>query len=461
MNTTLFCRLIVGLLLGLFTAHSLQAQNKALDPVDRKDDWWVQRHAENVARMNQGDVELLLVGDSITHAWDNHRELRDQFFGEYKPINLGFSGDQTAHVLWRLNHLPLDKITPKVAMVMIGTNNIGHREGTTPKEAAEGIVAIVRKLKNQYPKLQIIVLNVFPRDEKPDGEYRKKVNEINAALPALLDTALPTLPRGTEGDIRVVDINAGFLDADGTLPKRIMDDFLHPGKEGYEYWGEKIAPVIKEAFQRYTVAHHAAAPEGQIAPSNSTEDLPTTLRLLRLDNTDTDDAELAKICSKNPELVELTLGNTKITDAGLAHLTKLTKLRVIRLSRTVITDTGMSVLAKCEMLENVDVSQTKIGDFGVWELRALPRLKNLNLYLTFVTDAGLDSFRRGDHRSATRIERLNLDKCPITDEGIPKLASLTNLAWLHLGGTAITDTGLSELAKFESLKEAIVIIAQI
>ena len=251
MNAKLVCRIFVSVVLGLFIAASVQAQNRALDPVDRTSDWWVQRHAENVERMNQGDVGLLLVGDSITHAWDRYSELRDRFFGEYNPINLGFSGDQTQHVLWRLNNLPLDKISPKVAMIMIGTNNIGHREGTTPTETAEGIVAIVSKLKKQYPKLQIIVLKVFPRDEQPDGELRKRVNEINAVLPDLLEAALPTLPRGMEGDIRIVDINAGFLDENGILPRSIMGDFLHPGSEGYEYWGEKIAPVIREAFQRY------------------------------------------------------------------------------------------------------------------------------------------------------------------------------------------------------------------
>jgi len=242
MNTTLFCRLLAGVTLGLLLAGYAQAQNKALDPVDRKDDWWVQRQAENVEQMNQGDIELLLIGDSITHGWENQRELYEKFFGAYKPINLGFSGDQTAQVLWRLNHLPLDKITPKAAMIMIGTNNIGHQDGSTPKETADGIAAIVEKLQKQYPKMQIIVLRVFPRDEKPDGEYRKKVNEINAALRALLPKTL---------NVWLVDINAGFLDKDDTLPKSMMEDFLHPGKEGYEYWGKTVAPIIKDAFQQY------------------------------------------------------------------------------------------------------------------------------------------------------------------------------------------------------------------
>ena len=219
---------------------------------------------------------------------------------------------------------------------------------------------------------------------------------------------------------------------------------LRPGASGEGGWKESdLTPGGKYIRDR-------------IRSLNATGAFPTNTRALRIDNTDTDDAELKKICCQNPELVELTLGGTKITDDGLAHLVKLTKLRKIRLSKTAITDTGTNILAKCEFLEDVDVSQTKIGDFGVWELRALPRLKNLNLYLTLVTNAGLDSFRRGDHRSAAKIERLNLDKCPITDEGISKLASLTSLSWLHLGGTAITDAGLVELAKLGSLQEAIV-----
>ena len=194
----------------------------------------------------------------------------------------------------------------------------------------------------------------------------------------------------------------------------------------------------------------------RIRSLNATGELPTANRALRLDNTETDDAALAKICLQNPELAELTLGNTKITDAGLVHLMQLTKLRKIRLSKTAITDAGMTDLAKCESLEYIDVSQTKVGALGVWELRALPRMNNLNLYLTLVTDQGLDSFRTGEHRSAAKIERLNLDKCPITDAGIPKLASLTAMSWLHLGGTAITDAGLAELAKLEPLKEVTV-----
>ncbi|GHT21016.1 hypothetical protein FACS189419_01230 [Planctomycetales bacterium] len=233
----------VAVLIGLVLASATQAaDNKATTPANKIDQkWWADRHAGNVAQLEKGDTELLLIGDSITHGWDNQPELYQKYFAKYKPINLGFGGDQTQHVLWRLDNLPLEKITPKAAMVMIGTNNIGSNT-TTPKEAAEGIVAIVKKLRTQYPKIQIIVLNVFPRDEKPDGERRIRVNEINSYLPALL--------KGIK-NVEIVDINKGFLDKDGVLPKETMGDFLHPGKVGYDYWGGAVEPLIAKKFQQY------------------------------------------------------------------------------------------------------------------------------------------------------------------------------------------------------------------
>ena len=260
MNAKLLCRLFAGIVVALLLTIAAQAQNKALDPVDRKDDWWTKRHAENVERMNQGDIELLLIGDSITHGWDNQKELYEKYFGAYKTINLGFSGDQTAHVLWRLDHLPLDKISPKVAMIMIGTNNIGHRDGSTPQETVAGIVAIVQKLHKQYPKLQILLLDVFPRDEKPDGDYRKKVNEINEALPSMLQRASLVSP------LTRMSLKGDFLDKDGTLPKSIMGDSLHPGKEGYEIWGDAVSPTIKRLFQQYDRQNRRTVLRERISP---------------------------------------------------------------------------------------------------------------------------------------------------------------------------------------------------
>ena len=211
-------------------------QHVAVTPADKKDDWWVKRHAENVAQMNQGEIDLLMIGDSITHGWDeNYWEM---YYGHRRPINLGFSGDRTENVLWRLDNLPLDKISPKAAMLMIGTNNVGHGS-TNPKETSEGIKAIVDRLQNAFPEMPVLVLAVFPRNDRPgnasDGEMRKKVEEINSYLPGLLKEV---------NNVTLLDINKELLEADGTLSPELMPDLLHPNATGYGIWARTVEPIL-------------------------------------------------------------------------------------------------------------------------------------------------------------------------------------------------------------------------
>jgi Leucine-rich repeat (LRR) protein len=178
------------------------------------------------------------------------------------------------------------------------------------------------------------------------------------------------------------------------------------------------------------------------------------LRVLKLDNTAVTDKELGEIVSGNLELVELTLGGTKITDAGLDHLVRLNKLRKIRLSNTAITDAAGEKLAKIPTLQDIDVSQTEFGDTGFASLQPLLKLKSLNIYLTNVTDKGLEAIK--DFGSLKVLTRLNLDLCPISNTGVRNILAAESLEWIHLGGTEITDAVTPEIIKFKKLKEIIV-----
>ena len=236
----------VGAVVAVSLPQSADSTHIAITPADKKDEWWVRRHAENVELMNNGDIDLLMIGDSITHGWDEN--YWNMYYAHRKPINLGFSGDRTEHVLWRLDNLPLDKISPKAAMLMIGTNNIGHNS-TNPKETAEGIKAIVNRLQKAFPEMQILVLHVFPRDNKPDGELRKKIEEINFYLPDLLKD---------EKNVTLLDINSKFLEADGTLAPEIMPDFLHPKATGYGIWARTVDPVLSRLLDETNPATEPA-----------------------------------------------------------------------------------------------------------------------------------------------------------------------------------------------------------
>ena len=70
-----------------------------------------------------------------------------------------------------------------------------------------------------------------------------------------------------------------------------------------------------------------------------------------------------------PQLRDLSLNGTKVTDAGLLHLAGLTHLKTIRLNRTDITDRGLTQLKRLTHLEKLEVRETLVTDAGVDELR--------------------------------------------------------------------------------------------
>lgn len=224
----------------------IHAQNMAITPEPCDSD----RFREQAARMEQGDVDLLWVGDSITHFWEGTgKEVFDEYYGDRKTMNFAIAGDRTGHVIWRMQHSPMDKINPKMAVVMIGSNNIGHRSSnpacaSTPVQTVEGIKMIVDMLKNQYPAMNILLMEVFPRSEKADDPLRIGVNEINAGLEKIYAD-------GKVENVKLYSINDLLLNEDGTLSKEIMPDFLHPSAAGYKIWASAIEPFVVEGLEDY------------------------------------------------------------------------------------------------------------------------------------------------------------------------------------------------------------------
>lgn len=220
--------------------------NDAIVPVPRSDDWWQKRHAAVVARVKQGNSDLAFIGDSITHAFGGEpqtgenfnnrgKESWDKFFGKYNPVNLGFSGDRTQHVLWRLQNGELDGIRSKAIVVMIGTNNMGSN---SPEQIVEGIGTIIDWLKVHQRQATIVLHAIFPRSPNPDNGPRRKVEATNRLLE----------PLAREKHVVYLDINAKFLDEYGVLRPTIMPDFLHPNADGYKIWAEALSPTLKRVL---------------------------------------------------------------------------------------------------------------------------------------------------------------------------------------------------------------------
>ena len=202
--------------------------------------WWMPRHKQKIEEKKKlGDVQLVFLGDSITHAWDNKgKAYWQKNYAKYNALNIGFSGDRTEHVLWRLQNGAVDDINPKVLVLMIGTNNAGHRKEAS-KETAKGIKAILDDLKVRLPKTKVLMLAIFPRGAKASDPLRKLNDATNEMIKTYAD----------DKHVFFLDINKKFLEEDGTLSKKVMKDLLHPNPNQYPVWGEAIAPKLAELMK--------------------------------------------------------------------------------------------------------------------------------------------------------------------------------------------------------------------
>lgn len=199
-------------------------------------EWWAERHAEKLALRDPG-VELVMIGDSITHGWENEgRAAWDAHFADIHTLNLGYAADRTEHVLWRFEHGELEGLSPRLVVMMIGTNNTGHRMDP-PAAIAAGVDAILSGLEARLPDAPVLLLAIFPRGAEPTDPMRLNNEETNRLLAALSEK------RGVQFE----DINDAFLAEDGTLPLDVMPDLLHPNETGYEIWAQQLAPW----FERY------------------------------------------------------------------------------------------------------------------------------------------------------------------------------------------------------------------
>jgi len=220
---------------GMILAGSTFAgekKNPALVHLNRD----IPRHKQFLEQAEKGGIDVVFIGDSITQGWGNNKAWM-KYFQPLKAANFGISGDQTGHVLWRLNEgKELDKITPKVAVVMIGTNNTG---GHKADDIAEGISEIVKTIQQKTPKTKVLLLGVFPRGAKPGTPVRDKIASINKTI-SKLDNGK---------SIRYLDIGEKFLQKDGELTKDVMPDFLHLSAKGYDIWAEALTPLLSEMLK--------------------------------------------------------------------------------------------------------------------------------------------------------------------------------------------------------------------
>lgn len=218
-----------------FSAHA--AELESTTPIAAKTNgeaWWngnCKRIDDDIAKM-EGNIDVAFVGDSITARWRGS-ENWTKHWGAYRSVNMGIGGDQTQHVLWRLQNGDLDGYKAKLFVVMIGTNNMWARDAD-PANAATGVKAVLDLIKSKHPESKILLMSILPTGEKPNPgrDKRKAVNDL--------------ISKFAGGNVEYVDIWDKYLNAEGMISKDDMHDHLHLAPKGYDIWAEAISAKVKE-----------------------------------------------------------------------------------------------------------------------------------------------------------------------------------------------------------------------
>lgn len=238
-------------------------------PQAKENAYWRWKHWEDVAKAARGNIDLLFVGDSITGRWETVGErIWNRYYVHRRAMNIGIGGDGTEHVLWRLGHGVTDGIEPKVAIVMIGTNNLDtylRFDVGSPGDVADGIWAVVRTLEKNLPETEILLLGLLPRDHK-ETLTRRTIKALNQELESRARD---------EERVHFLEIWDEFLESETQLLRaELMDDIaLHPSEAGYRVWAEAMEPLLARLLGDESIAPEtsAALPDGETAKAKQSD----------------------------------------------------------------------------------------------------------------------------------------------------------------------------------------------
>ena len=236
------------------------------DPGLFGDYWWANRflsRRREIDSFRGKTVDVVMLGDSIMHFWEwKNASSWAKFTKGRTVLNLGYGGDKTQNVLWRIDHGELDGYTARCVVVMIGTNNNSVND-SDPEAVAAGIWKIVEEVRRHQPCAKVILHPIFPRGHSAESEKhaaaRSRNCRTNARLKQLADSC---------NAVVWVDFNDKLVDESGWVPKTLMRDEIHPTSAGYEIWMRALAPHL---------ATYAGTPRGDVAREIRV-DAPTAVR---------------------------------------------------------------------------------------------------------------------------------------------------------------------------------------
>eukprot|EP01061_Rhynchopus_euleeides_P006760 TRINITY_DN15800_c0_g1_i1.p2 TRINITY_DN15800_c0_g1~~TRINITY_DN15800_c0_g1_i1.p2 ORF type:complete len:315 (+),score=85.41 TRINITY_DN15800_c0_g1_i1:390-1334(+) len=250
-------------------------------------DWPV--YQRQLAKEASGDkrtkLDIVFLGDSITESYRGTSagsrecsefrckgipEVFHKEFGDKETMVLAISGDQTAHLRWRMRNGEGAAVKKaRAAVVLIGTNDLSalldvavggwkapKKDSVTPEltkattatltASIAGVVSDIRKLN---PSGKVVLLGLLPRGPSfrppafawPNGIYTEVISQVNHNLARTYQE---------DSDVSFVECSEPFIDtAAGQVKKGLMPDSLHPSDRGTH----EVFACVKDALKAFGI----------------------------------------------------------------------------------------------------------------------------------------------------------------------------------------------------------------
>jgi lysophospholipase L1-like esterase len=177
-----------------------------------------------------------VLGDSTANAWFESRSFQKQW-RKQQPLNLAVAGDQTPHLLWRIERGILDGLAPRLLLLLIGADSLDA--GFPPQDTVRGIRAVLEQVRARLPQTPVLILALLPAGQHKDDARRGLIEATNRQLSALAEP----------DKVLVVDVGGMFIEADGSLSTFAMADFARPTEMGHEALTTSISLVAQQLMQ--------------------------------------------------------------------------------------------------------------------------------------------------------------------------------------------------------------------
>lgn len=188
---------------------------------------------ERCAAIKGKPCDIIFIGDSITaHFVDaSGKEVWARKYAPRNALNFGISADKTQNVLWRMDNLDIKDLKPKVAVILIGTNNTHN----TKEEIAAGIKAIVDKTRSFYPGIKVILVSIMPNQRAND-----LMMSVNGIIKGYAD----------DKTVYYLDLVPVIHPPGDDAWKGFLPDHLHPNATGYQIWADTMEPLLSKLLSQ-------------------------------------------------------------------------------------------------------------------------------------------------------------------------------------------------------------------